>query len=153
MLQIPSDGFEQQSHVDFPNTTFFTRPSGSAQVSLPSPAEVLAHHKRSSPRSSRIAVFEELGLVVWFGKPPRVHLDDALTMRALRKASPKGEAPIPEVFGWRIEDGMNFIYRSLVLGVMLCDMWPGISESHKISICKILGLIQTHLRQLRPDAG
>lgn len=154
MLQVPSDESEQQSHVAFIDTTVFTRPGCSAQkVSLPSSAEVLAQHKRSSPRSLRVAAFEEFGLVVKFRWPPRVRLDDALTMRALREAFPKGEVPIPEVFGWRLEDGMNFIYRSLVIGVMLCDMWPGLSESHKITICKILGLIQTHLRQLGPEIG
>lgn len=147
VLQVPSDESEQQSHVDFPDTSFFTRPSGSAQVSLPSPPDVLAHHERSSQRHLRLAVFEVLGHVVKFGNDPRVHLDDALTIRALRKIFPKGEV------GWRIEKGMNFIYQSLVPGTRLRDMWPGLSESDKKTICKSFGLLQTHLRQLRPDTG
>lgn len=153
VLQVPLDGFGQQSNVDFTDTTFFTRASGSAQVSLPSPADVLAHHERSAQRHLRLAVFQELSLVVRFGKPPRVHLLDALTMRALRQAFPQGEVPVPEIFGWRVEKGINFIYQNLVPGTRLRVTWPGLSDSDKKSICKCLGSIQTCLRQLRPDTG
>ena len=37
-------------------------------------------------------------------------------MRAVRLAFPDGEAPIPEILGWRVDGEESFIYMGLVRG-------------------------------------
>lgn len=74
-------------------------------------------------------------------------------MRALRQTFNHGEVPVPEVFGWRAEDGTNFIEMSLVPGERLGDAWPSLPAEEKESIiCDELGSIQAQLRRLRPDS-
>lgn len=90
---------ENPSHLDFRDTSFFTGPN----VHLPSPTDVLKQ-QACNPQRHNIVFFEDLGLAVKFGTHPRVHLDEALTMRALWEAFPRHEVPVPEVFGWRTED-------------------------------------------------
>lgn len=80
-LRVPTHTVNSERLV-FRSTSFFTG-SKSANAYLPSPTDVLNRHARNPGRHHRIAIFEELGLVVKFGQPPHVHLDYALTMRAL----------------------------------------------------------------------
>jgi len=136
------------SCIDFRDTSFFT----SANSNLPSAADVLKRHAQDSESPHGIAIFEDLALVVKFGQPSHVHLDNALTMRALWQAFPNREIPVPEVFGWRSEDNKNFIYMSLVPGKHLYEVWTTLSLLEKESICKDLGSIQGYLRRLRPES-
>lgn len=146
-LHVPKHG-DDPSRLDFRETSFFT----SANSNLPSAADVLQRHAKDSRSPHGIAIFEELALVVKFGQPSHVHLDNALTMRALWQAFPNREIPVPEVFGWRSEDNKNFIYMSLVPGKHLYEVWTTLSPSEKESICKDLGSIQGYLRRLRPES-
>lgn len=146
-LHAPEHG-DDPSHLEFRDTTFFQ----SANSNLPSAAEVLQRYKKDSESFYGIAIFRELGLVVKFGQPSHVHLDNALTMRALWQAFPNREIPVPEVFGWRSENNKNFIYMSLVPGKNLYEVWTTLSPSEKESICEELGSIQGCLRRLRPES-
>lgn len=146
-LHVPKHG-NDPSRLDFRDTSFFI----SANSNLPSAADVLQRHAEDSESPHGIAIFEELALVVKFGQPSHVHLDNALTMRALWQAFPNREIPVPEVFGWSSEDNKNFIYMSLVPGKHLYEVWTTLSPSEKESICKDLGSIQGYLQRLRPES-
>lgn len=146
-LHVPKHG-DNPSRLDFRDTSFFT----SANSNLPSAADVLQRHAEDSESPHGIAIFEELALVVKFGQPSHVHLDSALTMRALWKAFPNREIPVPEVFGWKSEVNKNFIYMGLVPGKHLYEVWTTLSPSEKESICKDLGSIQGYLQRLRPES-
>lgn len=146
-LHMPQHG-DDPSRLDFRDTSFFT----SANSILPSAADVLQRHAEDPESPHGIAIFEELALVVKFGQPSHVHLDNALTMRALWQAFPNREIPVPEVFGWRSEDNNNFIYMSLIPGKHLYEVWTTLSTSEKESICEDLGSIQGHLQRLRPES-
>lgn len=150
ILRVPKHT-SNLSHLEFRDSSFFARP-GSTNLHLPSPADVLQRHAHSPGSQHDIAVFDKLALVVKFGQASHNHLDNALTMRALWKAFPKREVPVPEVFGWRVEGNMNFIYMSLVPGKLLYDVWTSLSSAEKESICKDIGSIQAHLRRLRPES-
>jgi aminoglycoside phosphotransferase len=147
-LHVPKHG-DDSSHLEFHDTSFFK----SANSNLPSAAEVLQRYRKDSESFYGIAFFRELALVVKFGQPSHVHLDNALTMRALWQAFPNREVPVPEVFGWRSENNKNFIYMSLIPGKTLYEVWTTLSSSEKESICKDLGSIQSCLRRLRPESG
>ncbi|KAI7780869.1 hypothetical protein LA080_015436 [Diaporthe eres] len=79
--------------LDFRDTFFFT----SANSNLPSAADVLQRHAEDSESPHGIAIFKELALMVKFGKPSHVYLDNALTMRALWQAFPNREIPVPKM--------------------------------------------------------
>lgn len=146
-LHVPKYG-DDPSHLEFRDTSFFKSPNSN----LPSAAEVLQRHGEDSESFYGIAIFQELGLLVKFGQPSHVHLDNALTMRALWQAFPNRDIPVPEVFGWTSENNKNFIYMSLVPGKTLYEVWTTLSPSEKESICKDLGSIQGCLRRLRPES-
>jgi hypothetical protein len=133
------------TEMDFRDTSFF-QACGSPTPQLPSPSVV-----RQTGRG-KIAVFEHLNLLVKMGHPTRVPLEEALTMRAVRKAFSNNEVPVPEVFGWRVSDGDNFIYMSLVRGPTLREAWTTLTYTDKESICKQLAGIVTHLRLLRHNS-
>ncbi|KUI57759.1 hypothetical protein VP1G_05064 [Cytospora mali] len=136
--------------VDFPETSFFTTASAGGPRSIPAPSQVLAKHDVKSPY---IVVFKELKLVVKYGDSDEVRLEEAIVMRTIRKAFPDGQVPVPEVFGWRVVDGKNFIYMSLMPGVCLGDIWNSLSRADKRSICGSLGRVVSALGRLRQDAS
>ncbi|KAI7777630.1 hypothetical protein LA080_003191 [Diaporthe eres] len=90
-LHVPKYG-DDPSHLEFRDTSFFK----SANSNLPSAAEVLQQHGKDSESFYGIAIFQELGLLVKFGQPSYVQLDNALTMRALWQAFPNRDIPVPE---------------------------------------------------------
>lgn len=87
-LELPSHPLAGSQDIDFRETSFFSR----ADAELPSPSQVDARHQ-SQNHGGRIAIFEELNLVVKRGSPQEGRFDEALTMQALRKAFPDGEVP------------------------------------------------------------
>jgi hypothetical protein len=79
--------------ADFRESSFFSDKG----AKLPSPLEVYARQGQYS--GQRIAIFKELNLAVKLGSPRDGHLEEALTMQALRKAFPGGEVPSQRVSG------------------------------------------------------
>lgn len=109
--------------MDFYETSFFrpassTSPSGPSPQ-LPPPSLVLETGKG---RGSRVVKFEHLNFVVKFGPPSKVKLEEAQAMWAIGHLFPAKEVPVPELFGWRVDQGQNFIYMSLIKGPTLGEV-------------------------------
>ena len=93
--------------------------------------------------------FEDMNLVVKLGDPSRVRLEEALALKAVKQAFPGNEVPVPELFGWRVADNVNFIYMSYVPGLTLRDSWPSLTFAEKESICSQLSGIVDNLRRVK----
>lgn len=117
--------------IDFLETQFFREHESGSSRQLPEPATLRA--LRPGQHSGNV-VFEDLGLFVKFGQDHKVSIEEAQTMQAMRRAFPGNEIPLPELFGWRRRDGINFIYMSLVAGTTLESAWPTLTEEEKASI-------------------
>ncbi|KAI1774792.1 kinase-like protein [Hypoxylon cercidicola] len=135
--------------IDFYESPFF---HGSSPVlpQLPSPAAVRKEWNTQG-RHTRAIKFEHLKLAVKFGRPTSVKLEEAQTMRAIHQAFPNKEVPVPELFGWRVDQGDNFIYMSLVEGSTLRETWELLTQNEKVSLRDQLGQMVVALRQLRQD--
>jgi hypothetical protein len=138
-----------KAEMDFHDTSFF-HPSSGRVPQLPSPTELL---QRSPDRERNVVKFEHLNLVVKFGPPYYVRLEEAQAMVAMRQAFPNNEVPVPEVFGWRKHGHLNFIYMSLIPGKTLSEVWPTCTEKDKQRICDELGQIIISLRRLIKDTS
>lgn len=133
--------------IDFLDSSFFQTEPG--QKRLPSPAEVIARSKdfKSSPRATPV-IFEDLNLVVKCGH--HVKVEEALCQRMVHKIL-ANRVPVPEVYGWKVEEGFVFIYMELIQGDPLCDRWDHLSDLDRKSICHQLHEIVSSLRQVEQD--
>jgi tRNA A-37 threonylcarbamoyl transferase component Bud32 len=91
--------------------------------------------------------FTELNLVK-VGDPSRVRLEEALALRAVKQAFPNNEVPVPELYGWRINDGKNFIYMSYISGPTLRDAWRTLTFAEKELTTDQLSQIVQALRRI-----
>ena len=139
------------NELDFHDTTFFRTPVGAvaAPAKLPTPAAVRDEWQRQD-RPYVVKVMH-MNLVVKFGAPHNVRLEEAQTMRAIRQLFPENEVPVPELFGWRVDQGQNFLYMSLVQGSVLFDTWVSLIQAEKLSIRDHLGGIVAALRRIQQD--
>ena len=127
---------------DFVDSSFFCRPdSADTGYKLPSPQEVLAAAaaaNRVQPGDKGVWRFPEQGLLVKFGCPSRLRLEEALTLRIINQLLPASQIPVPEVFGWKSTHGpgyeSNFIYMSLLPGLTLEAAWETLSHEDKSSV-------------------
>ena len=134
--------------MDFLDTSFFKTDGLSQVPSLPTPAEI---HRQYPKLEIGVAKFEYLDLAVKVAHKSRFKLEEAQVMIAIRRAFPDGEVPVPEVFGWRQNNDMIYIYMSLMPGKTLGEAWPTLTSSEKTSICDQLSRVVTSLRRIRPD--
>ncbi|KAI0117738.1 kinase-like protein [Nemania sp. FL0031] len=146
-----------KSEMNFYDTSFFCSPTRTLFFpKLPSPALV---RKESQARfggsfqhlgdvNERVE-FKHLNLLVKFGHPRHVSLEEALVMRTMKQLFPGGEVPVPEVFGWRVDKGQNFVYMSLIKGQTLWKAWSSLTQMDKKAICAQLSQIVAALRQIR----
>ncbi|KAL2754567.1 hypothetical protein ACRALDRAFT_1076220 [Sodiomyces alcalophilus JCM 7366] len=140
VIDIPSLPDISLQEYDFHDTSFFQ-----SNTKLPSPAEILRQHPNLE---DGIVTFEHLNLVVKVKDSRFLRLEEAQTLRAVRHAFPRGDVPVPEVFGWRIYYHRTFLYMSLVAGKTLRQAWPCLTKEDKKSISAELGHIVTALRQV-----
>lgn len=142
LSQLPSD---EMTTVDFRESSFFKK-----HENLPTPDEVMAmsNYPDKSFYSPPPVIFECLGLLVKFGR--RVTVAEAQCMWAVRKLL-GDKVPVPEVFGWRVQNTVVFIYMQLIRGDTLADRWDNLSEENKLSICHDLHGMITSLRELQYD--
>ena len=112
---------------------------------LPPTADVLA---KCPNAPFGIVTYEHLGVLVKFGRPHKVRVQEAQALQALRRAFPKGEVPVPELYGFKRSGDYSLIYMSIVPGQTLRDMWQDLSEAEKDSIASQLGAIVSTLRGL-----
>ncbi|KAL2014878.1 hypothetical protein VTN00DRAFT_2403 [Thermoascus crustaceus] len=133
------------AEMDFRDTSFFK-----VNDQLPTPAQVRAMsngadetHVHPPP-----VIFEDLNLLVKFGQ--YVYIAEAQCLWAIRRVL-HDEVPVPEVFGWRVDDGMVFIYMELIRGDTLKDRWNSLSVADRAAVCDQLKRIVTSLRRVKQD--
>ncbi|KFA75714.1 hypothetical protein S40288_04955 [Stachybotrys chartarum IBT 40288] len=131
--------------VDFRDTSFFQTKEASTSLS-PTPLAII----EENPRVEKdVLIFKDQHLAVKIGPSTMVKFEEALAMRAIKKAFPKNEIPVPEVFGWRKHGRLNFIYMSYVPGITLREAWPDFKEQDKQRVCKELHEVVSALRRLK----
>lgn len=137
-----------QSEMDFPDSSFF-KVYGPCQR-LPAPAEVkvLAGAGLELPRPPPVR-FEELGLIVKFGSHVTVY--EAKVLLIIRRLF-GDKIPVPEVYGWRVHDGLVFLYMQLIQGQPLIDQWDSLGISDKSFVCDQLRDIVTSLRSVEQES-
>jgi hypothetical protein len=128
--------------MDFTESSFFKLSGGKRH--LPTPAEV-----RVSLIQKNVVRFENLNLLVKFGD--NVKVAEAQSQWALRRAI-GDKVPIPEVYGWRVDQGQVFIYMQLIPGPTLKQGWHSLNDSDKEAVCHQLRQIIDSLRQVKQDA-
>ncbi|KFA45567.1 hypothetical protein S40293_06591 [Stachybotrys chartarum IBT 40293] len=130
--------------VDFRDTSFFQTKEASTSLS-PTPLAIIEQNPRVA---NDVLIFKNQNLVVKIGQSSMVKFEEALAMRAIKKAFPNNDIPVPEVFGWRKHDSLNFIYMSYIPGITLREAWPDFTEQDKSRVCNELREIVSILRRL-----
>lgn len=140
------DGFLLRNWSHFLYSSYFATERGHKH--LPTPAEVTARSLdfRTTPRPRPVKL-EHLDLIVKFG--PCMVIEEALCLRMLRENVPV--VPVPEVYGWKVEEGCVFIYMELIRGETLLDRWDHLSDQERSSVCAQLNGIVSALREVEQD--
>ncbi|CAA7269377.1 unnamed protein product [Cyclocybe aegerita] len=117
----------------FADSSFFKHHSLS---DLPSPAKIAA---AALPGFSRhISLFPDLSLAVKRVKMTTRHRASAAegqVLWALRRLLPDSEVPVPEVYGWRRDGDMLFVFMELIEGETLHKRWEELEEHEKAQLC------------------
>ncbi|KAI0007312.1 phosphotransferase enzyme family protein [Xylariaceae sp. FL0662B] len=135
----------------FPESSFFKERRAPA---LPTPAEVRAVNEAmgENPRRHRLYAspvrMPSLGLYIKYGTT--VSVLEAQNQIMLREKL-HGQVPVPEVFGWTVDDKQTFIYMSLMDGEPLARRWPDMNGDERRSICKELKHMVNSWRSLKQD--
>ena len=79
-----------------------------------------------------------------------ITIEEGQCLLALRQLLP-GTVPVPEVYGWRKDDGQVFIYMELVNGITLEKSWENMNKEDKIAICHQLRRMVDAWRNLKQD--
>ncbi|EAQ90210.1 hypothetical protein CHGG_02145 [Chaetomium globosum CBS 148.51] len=127
---VSTKEFPPAERAVFLESSFFSRNGPGAE--LPSPADVRARSDIQNSQKMKYRIppvrYEELGLIVKFGRAPQVRVDEGQCLWALRHALPKVPVPTPKVYGWTHDHGQVFIYMELVHGVTLAQRWGSLNE-------------------------
>lgn len=91
---------------------------------LPSASAVRAKCNGSSEGE---VSFPGLDIFVKYGPSFVVATDEARALQALRIAFPDGEVLVLDLYGWRSECGIHYIYISLIPGSTLKSVWNTLS--------------------------
>jgi len=131
--------------MDFVDSSFFKDPS----KRLPTPAEVRAQSTDLyvNPQPQPV-IFEDSKVLVKFR--PCVTTAEAQCLWMIRRAF-GDEVPVPEIFGWRVDEDYVFIYMELIQGQTLLDRWDELDALNKRSLCDQLCQIINSLRRLEQD--
>ncbi|KAI1124789.1 kinase-like protein [Nemania abortiva] len=141
-----------QPEMTFYETSFFHPMTDTSPVpELPSPA--LVRKESQAQGHHKVVKFKHLNLVVKFGGPSWVRLEEAQVMRVISQLFPAQELSVPELFGWKVDEGQNFIYMSLIDGPTLGKAWPLLSQEEKKSICGQLSQIVASLRRIQQHSS
>ncbi|ROT42204.1 phosphotransferase enzyme family protein [Sodiomyces alkalinus F11] len=138
----------------FKYSSFFSR--NRPHSKLPAPAQIreraleLDAAADCSPRPAPVR-YEDIRLLVKFGREPDVTEGEAQCFWALRRVLP--QVPVPEVYGWTHDKDQVFIYMELVRGFTLEEAWNSMSSEEKVDICQQLKLYISELRTLRHAPG
>ncbi|PKX91188.1 uncharacterized protein P174DRAFT_376583 [Aspergillus novofumigatus IBT 16806] len=91
------------------------------------------------------AVFENMNLLVKWGLTE--HISEAQTLFALRRLL-NGLVPVPEVYGWRTDGVVKYIYMECIRGQTLEQAWDKLEPDDKVSISRELRTICDNLHRL-----
>lgn len=148
---VSTKEFPPAERAVFLESSFFSRNGPGAE--LPSLADVRARSDIQNSQKMKYRIppvrYEELGLIVKFGRAPQVRVDEGQCLWALRHALPKVPVPTPKVYGWTHDHGQVFIYMELVHGVTLAQRWGSLNEIERESICQQLRVMLSELRKVR----
>ncbi|KAF4342478.1 phosphotransferase family [Fusarium beomiforme] len=146
---VLADSLPSGNNVTFQDSTFFSR--NVPDATFPAPNEVRAKSKAGDHVLDRknTVIFESLRLVVKFGKEPRVTVAEGQCLWWLRQYLPG--VPVPEIYGWKEDDGEVLLYMQLVEGVTLENLWDSLSREEKVGVCEQLRDMVGELRQVRQD--
>jgi hypothetical protein len=153
MAAVPQVSFADlpdtsQRQMAFYDSTWF-RTHGLTH-SLPTPDQVRARCPGSDHYNGAraIAKFEELDLIVKFGQ--HVTISEAVCLKKIDQLFSK-QVPVPEVYGWRVDNQIVFLYMQLVRGPTLLERWSTMNYQDKYSVCGHLRLILQTLRITKQD--
>ncbi|KAF5599858.1 phosphotransferase family [Fusarium pseudoanthophilum] len=143
------DSLPTGSSVTFLGSSFFT--SNGSETILPSADQVRAKSEAGDHVLNRknTVIFESLGLVVKFGKEPRVTVAEGQCLWWLRRHLPS--VPVPEIYGWTEDEGECFLYMQLVEGLTLEERWDSLSREDKVGVCEQLRDMVIELRRVKRD--
>ncbi|KAL4801842.1 phosphotransferase enzyme family protein [Aspergillus unguis] len=144
---------------DVKDSSFFTRCS-----ELPSPTAVQAQAESQrlagfSPDPRELhspqnfvrpppVLFKNLGLLVKWGSD--VSTVEGQVLYAIGKLL-KGKVPVPEVYGWRTDGDVQYIYMEHIEGQTLQQTWNTLEADDRTSVCLQLRNIVDSLRELIQD--
>ncbi|PYH34912.1 phosphotransferase family protein [Aspergillus neoniger CBS 115656] len=100
-------------------------------------------HTRPPP-----VLFEEMNMFVKWGKSLKI--SEAYCLYAIHRYL-KDHVPVPEVYGWRTEGEVIYIYMEYIKGKTLEQAWDVMAEEDKTGICHELKVICDRLRLLEQD--
>ncbi|KAK7996659.1 inner nuclear membrane protein SRC1 [Apiospora arundinis] len=140
------------SSVTFEKTSFFSRNGPDAE--FPTPSTILAQSAVQAPSfqdcEERPPVyFEELGLVVKYGKEPKVNIAEAQCLWALKQVGP--QIPVPEIYGWTHDTEYTYLFIKLVPGITLEKAWESLARPERVQLCEQLRSITIELRTLQHE--
>ncbi|KAF9773442.1 hypothetical protein IL306_008723 [Fusarium sp. DS 682] len=143
------DSLPSKKNVTFRDSTFFSR--NWPVATFPTPDQVRAKSEAGDHvlHKEGTVIFKSLGLVVKFGKEPRVTVAEGQCLWWLRRYLPS--VPVPEIYGWIDDDGEIFLYMHLVEGVTLENRWDYLCKEEKVGICEELRDIVVQLRRVKRD--
>lgn len=148
-LVIRISKLPQAGNETFYDSSYFSRPG----ATLPSPSEV-RHRTQSDPAAKNDSVtrprpvkFPERQLLVKYGREISVAEGQCLWYIGRHLS----DVPVPEIFGWRRDEGETFLYMSLVQGQTLEDRWDLLDESARDAVCKQLKIMVGSWRGLRQE--
>ncbi|TQV92188.1 hypothetical protein IF1G_09260 [Cordyceps javanica] len=143
------------SSVTFQKSSFFLR--NGKHAAFPTPSEILATSVAQTPSNGLFTAapstlaFENLGLLVKFGREPVVNIAEGQCLWMIQPAVPG--IPVPEIYGWTQEGDLTFLFMELVPGITLKSMWCSLSHSERTQICTELRNMVRDMRRLRQEAG
>jgi hypothetical protein len=137
--------------IIFKNSGYFSR-NGQNAI-FPTPAEILAQSAVQNPsfqdcQERPPVYFKDLGLVVKFGKDPKVSVAEGQCLWALQHVP---GIMVPEIYGWTQDGSFTYLFLELVHGVTLEKLWHDLARSERVEICEQLRFILAELRCLQQE--
>ncbi|ORY09386.1 phosphotransferase enzyme family protein [Clohesyomyces aquaticus] len=156
-LSVPLD-----ENFDVCSSSFFQR-----FKQLPSPDEVRSHARdqylagtnwgnnrrrvvtgyNARPAPS---VFKSMGVFVKWGSDMRIA--EGQTLYAIRHHLKKKTITVPEIYGWRTDQGEVFLYMEVISGRTLEQAWQEMDASNRLRICSELRTSFDDLRKFQKSA-
>lgn len=153
--EISTHSLPPAESATFLKSSFFSH--NGPEIELPSPASVREQATIQDPTSKdrdfrfQPVRYEQLGLIVKYGRSPHVTVAEGQALWALRRVLPA--IPVPEVYGWTHDNGQVFIYMELVKGATLEERWEFLDRAERVEICEQLRVMILELRKLRHAPG